>query len=144
MILFLDFDGVLHPFSPSNRAGAKDFRNLPELETLLRAYSEVEIVITSTRRLTTVLIGLQKRFSPDIAPRVIGTTPSLPMLNLETGQRQAEIDAWLKQHQREHEPWVALDDRADLFRAGAPLVLCCNGLGADQIKALETIFSSTR
>ncbi len=44
MILFLDFDGVLHPVN--NYVGGKtDFRRLPLLEDWLREYQEVHVVI---------------------------------------------------------------------------------------------------
>ena len=144
MVLFLDFDGVLHPFSPTNREGAKDFGLLPQLEGVLREYPHVEVVITSTRRLTTLLVGLRRAFSADIAKRVIGVTPSMPFLNLSIGQRQVEIEAWLRGKGRETEPWVALDDRADLFQPDAPLILCCNGITDTEIGQLSAQLSSGR
>ncbi|MEI8159118.1 MAG: HAD domain-containing protein [Burkholderiales bacterium] len=49
MVLFLDFDGVLHPqydgqAVPENVA----FCHLPRFESLMRAFHAVEIVISST------------------------------------------------------------------------------------------------
>jgi hypothetical protein len=142
MILFLDFDGVLHPFAPkTNPSGAKDFRFVPKLEDVLREYPEVEIVVTSSRRLTNVLLGLRRIFAADIAPRVVGTTPSMPYLMLAEGQRQAEVEAWLAQNNRSDEPWVALDDRADFYRPDAPLILCQNGLSPDNLVALRNFLA---
>lgn len=43
MILFLDFDGVLHPRAP----GQHLFSNLARLEAVLRDFEFVEVVITS-------------------------------------------------------------------------------------------------
>ena len=48
MILFLDFDGVLHP-EPCDEDG-EPFCNLPALEAILRDFPAVEIVISSMWR----------------------------------------------------------------------------------------------
>lgn len=71
MILFLDFDGVLHPRAP----GKGLFSNLAKLEAVLREFEFVEVVITSTWREDMPFEKLQELFSPDIRQRVIGITP---------------------------------------------------------------------
>ena len=51
MILFLDFDGVLHPEGEDHILnGGADFCFLPRLETLLREFPFVKIVISSSWR----------------------------------------------------------------------------------------------
>jgi hypothetical protein len=51
VILFLDFDGVLHPEGEAHiHDGGADFCFLPRLEALLREFPEVKIVISSAWR----------------------------------------------------------------------------------------------
>ena len=51
MILFLDFDGVLHPEGEDHIfKGGVDFCFLPRLEALLREFPQVKIVISSSWR----------------------------------------------------------------------------------------------
>ena len=69
--VFLDFDGVTHPWSES-----EDFRCLPVLEAVLRDYPETRVVIASDWRTLFSLPKLAARFSEDIRERVIDTTPS--------------------------------------------------------------------
>src|SRR5438128_5315956 len=74
MILFLDFDGVLHRFGDRI---ADYCRFLPRLEAVLRDYPDVKIVVSSDWRKHHTLEELKGFFSADIGKRVIGVTPSL-------------------------------------------------------------------
>lgn len=76
MILFLDFDGVLHPEGEYHihNVGA-DFCFLPRLDTLLREFSFVKIVISSSWREQLHYKTLLKPFSSDIRYRILGATP---------------------------------------------------------------------
>lgn len=117
MLLFLDFDGVLHQAIPYKKE--EQFVRLPLLEATLRQVPEVNVVISSSWRLQKTLAELREVFSQDIAVRIIGSTPAPydvdPTPDLRRHYRQAEIDAWLRAQKRLNEPWVALDDRADWF-----------------------------
>jgi hypothetical protein len=73
MIIFLDFDGVLHPFL--DRSGAKAFCYMPRLEKVLREFPSVQIVIASTQREVVSLALLKEQFTSDIAARIVGATP---------------------------------------------------------------------
>lgn len=119
MILFLDFDGVLHPFHRPNGALVL----LPEFERVVRDYPRLDIVISSSWRTGYSLEELRAFFSDDIAERIIDVTPVLPI----TGNlfvREAEIEAWLDTAGRRAEPWVALDDSELFFSPGcASLIL---------------------
>ena len=108
MILFLDFDGVLHPMD--RRDGCLSC--LAALETVLREFHEVEIVICSSWRLEYNLTQLRSMFSSDVAKCVIGLTPdgATKMESMEPYRREREIDDWLRENGREYEPWLALDD----------------------------------
>ena len=128
-LLFLDFDGVLHP-EPCYR-DEDLFCRRPLFEAVMREAPSVEIVITSTWRETRDLETLRGFFSDDIAVRIIGVTPSwLDLLALAeeigpTYLRQIEIEGFLRQQNRVWESWIALDDKAHWFRPFLPnLVLC--------------------
>lgn len=109
MILFLDFDGVLHPFSHPLEL----FSQLPDFERVMRDFPDVDIVISSTWREAHDLAQLRAIFSDDIAGRIIDVTPVFA----DTGHeyvREAEIRSWLRDRGRDGEAWVAIDD-TDFF-----------------------------
>jgi hypothetical protein len=111
MILFLDFDGVLHPLFTRPDLPPEESRPfcyLPRFATVLRDYPRVEVVISSTWRLKRDLSQLREPFPHDLRPRVIGATPHL-VDDERFGGRQREALHWLSHH-RPGSPWVALDD----------------------------------
>lgn len=117
-ILFTDFDGVLHP---EHCHESKHFCRLPILEDVLRRVPECQVVITSTWRLQQDLDSLRKRFSPDVASMIKDVTPKYSELHtvpptLVSYEREAECHAWLWANNSQHCPWLALDDRAWLYR----------------------------
>lgn len=66
MILFLDFDGVLHPWDPKTQLSEQQMFSLkPLLENTLRTFPNVEIVITSSWRQKYSLEKLRHLFSPN-------------------------------------------------------------------------------
>ena len=105
-ILFLDFDGVLHPAGP----GSAKFSRLGLLADLLRdpAFADVQIVVSSTWREIHSLARLRGFFPPDLQPRVIGSTPVLDEYDSDY-PRAEEIEAWLEE-QSPAPAWAALDD----------------------------------
>jgi hypothetical protein len=117
-ILFLDFDGVLHP---EHCHESKHFFCLDAFENALRHAPEVQVVITSTWRLQSSLEHLRRRFSADVAARIAGITPRFFELEnvpatLVGYEREAECHAWLWAHEVPHLPWLAVDDRSWLYR----------------------------
>jgi hypothetical protein len=110
MILFLDFDGVLHPFSRPNGP----LVHVPYFERVLRDFPDVDIVISSAWREAHSLQQLRAFFSEDIAQRIVGVTPQLDSLK-HPFIREAEIVAWLRDTGRASETWVAVDDIASFF-----------------------------
>jgi len=129
MLLFLDFDGVLHP----KGAGAPQFTQLPLFEAFLRKpeVKDVRIVISSTWRHAYELPKLRAFFSPDIGARILGGTPTLASYRTEY-ERGEEIEAWLGKHPSAF--WVALDDDEEGFapRLRPRLVLCDGTRGLDE------------
>jgi HAD domain in Swiss Army Knife RNA repair proteins len=146
MIVFLDFDGVLHPEPcyPDQFFCKRDL-----FEDVMRAYQSVEIVITSTWKKKHSLQALRSHFSLEIAKRIVDTTPDLrqtPELHElaesigPTYTRQVEIEGWLRKHDRVWESWVALDDRAYWFRPFEKNLLLCDaktGMDEDLATALR-------
>lgn len=118
MILFLDFDGVLHTEPCFDQT--KSFCFLPRLESVLRDYPQIKIVISSTWRESRSLEELQNLFSEDIAKRVVGVTPSwrdFPELFEVNGyQRHTEILIWLRYSAEPWVKWIAIDDKSFLFK----------------------------
>jgi hypothetical protein len=111
-ILFLDFDGVLHPVG----ASGMHFCCLPLLEAMLRepSHASVSIVISSTWRLAHPLARLRAFFSEDIRARIVGVTPALDDYDSEH-ERHEEINAWLQKAAVQR--WAALDDDIEGFPA---------------------------
>jgi hypothetical protein len=129
MILFLDFDGVLH----SELAPEADlFGLLPRLEAILRDFPDVQIVISSSWREHNSLDDLRAKFSPDIAPRIIGVTPVIPRVKQVAACREREILAWLESAGKKGEHWLALDDTEWQFKDHRDhLILCARHRGLD-------------
>lgn len=124
MMLFVDFDGVLHPRAP----GGNLFSNLARLGAVLRDFEFVEVVITSTWREDMEFDQLQELFSPDIRPRIIGATP---VVEIEfpagpEGSRQEEILLFLEQGNHKDRSWLALDDEERLFWPNCSNLIKCH------------------
>lgn len=147
MICFLDIDGVLH--SDPCYEDEKQFCNLPLFENVVRDLPHVEIVISSTWRITRSLIELQQLFSPDIRSKIVGVTP-LPHTfdappELALYHRHAEIEAWMTTFRKPWENWVALDDRYDWFKPFCGMLVVCDsktGLTYDTAIKLERKLSA--
>ncbi|NTV12195.1 MAG: hypothetical protein HGA47_15730 [Zoogloea sp.] len=105
--VFLDFDGVTHPWGE-----VEDFRCLPVFEDVVREFPEARIVIASDWRTLFSMKRLVARFSPDIQPRVVGSTPQIfPHRPAELhGLREREARQWLASRAAPDAPWCAVDD----------------------------------
>lgn len=133
LILFLDFDGVLHGI------GKPEFENLTRLENVLREHEHVDIVITSSRREIQPLSLLVERFQTDIRLRILGATPVLKTKwpPYPKHVRHAEILQYMADRQLKA-PWIALDDEANLFPPSCPQLILCNPLtGFDEEAAIH-------
>ena len=145
MILFLDFDGVLH--SALNAAGhPDDFNKLPLLENWLRQYPEVDVVISSSWREIKRMEALREIFSEDLRQRVVDKCPIIP-INEETNYyRYEEILTWIKLIKYDG-LWLALDDAAHEFPPFFDrLVVCQKNIGIDDsvIKKLTVKFKELK
>lgn len=145
-LLFLDFDGVLHP---EHCHESKHFCCLEVFEQAIRQAPDIDLVITSTWRLQNSLEQLRKRFSIDVAARIAGVTPRFADLKdvpatLVGYEREAECHAWRWSHNVPHLPWLAVDDRSWLYRPFCPSLFLVDGstglnpeLGAQLIARLR-------
>ncbi|CAN7464905.1 HAD domain-containing protein [Paraburkholderia hospita] len=139
MIVFLDFDGVLHPFRDRH---ARPFCDLSRFEGVIRRAPAASIVVTSTQREHQTLGQLRAPFASDIAARIVGVTP---VLMVESGAdlaglRYREILTYLQAHPTDE--WLAVDDDATLFPLGLEnLLLCEDGFGAREALRLAEALS---
>lgn len=136
MILFLDFDGVLHPEGEGHLpSDGKEFCFLPRFEALLRQFSDVKVVISSAWRKRLTFEALTAPFSEDIRRRIIGVTPPRGTGRVHSyAHRESEILAWLEQHGASGHQWVALDDAEWQFDTHKDrLVVCGSFSGFDDL-----------
>jgi len=156
VILFLDFDGVLHGNDAGLELNVRDeaslqsltdeqrrfitrdgrlivgenlFGHADRLAVALEPYPDVRIVITSTWRIYFELEALQRFLPPALAGRVIGITPQVFSRD-GVSQRVREIDAYFRKNDRGLEPWIALDDHDWPFISGggvSPYLILLDG-----------------
>lgn len=110
MILFLDFDGVLHPLSPQGMPRAP-FSRLPLLEDVLREFRSVRVVLTTAWRHSLTLEQLREVFSKDIAPRIVDATPAIS----RSATLYEEVRSFLDNDASLGEDWVVLCAESDGF-----------------------------
>ena len=137
MILFLDFDGVMHPVNQTDL-----FCREERLASVLRDFPCVEVVISSSWRETYTLKNMLTFFLTDLQSRIVGVTPVVEIRDAVdvSGVRLREINKYLVDTGNRHRRWVALDDAPELFLPRcAQLVLCDgnHGFGAAEEQTLR-------
>lgn len=136
MILFLDFDGVLHPLhdnvpTPENHDNVPTpadqlFCYLPRFEAAMRDFPMVKIVISSGRHWFT-LEQLRAIFSQDIADRIIDTTSKTKLADeYLLDKRECEILDWLLATSNEDTQWIAIADAVWQFKKHHDHLVACN------------------
>lgn len=135
MIIFLDFDGVLHP----EMYGEPDFARNPFFWKILRAMPDAQVVFsTSWRELCSVeqLIGYAtKGGGEDLARRFIGATPerlveegaNIYHAGKAYHRRHIECMLWLSGNNLTKRQWLAIDDVARWFPPDSPNLYLING-----------------
>jgi hypothetical protein len=129
-LIFLDFDGVLHPnFSTRSEY----FSQAGYLLDALDGHSEnVEIIISSSWRFHWSTNAIMQMLPKTLASMVTGITPVG-----EPGrhQRYREIQAYLRSRIGPHE-WRALDDAVNEFPKNCTELIECDGrIGLDDLSA---------
>lgn len=141
MIIFLDFDGVLHNTDVFVRSiessiaanlqeherkfltnkgklvdGESLFEHAERLALVLESFPDIRIVITSTWRLHFTLDSLKEFLPKPLADRVIGVTPQLFTISGNgVTLRSREISRYLQINCPADQQWIALDDTDYLF-----------------------------
>jgi hypothetical protein len=121
MILFLDFDGVLHPLMRHE----PDFCRLPLFWKILRACPDASVVLsTSWREIyrpEEIIEFATYGGGEDLTHRFIGSNPSVvrepgAYIAGRVYKREEQCLEWLRANGGKQQPWLALDDMAFWFR----------------------------
>ena len=135
-ILYLDFDGVLHPTS----LGIESFFCKASLLDALISQHAVSLVISSSWRFTHSLSELQSKLPQSLAKNVIGTTGGPAVGKFA---RYREIQNHLS-NQVVSTDWRALDDSYWEFPSNCKELIRCNpntGITPKEIKLLSSWLS---
>ncbi len=146
MIIALDFDGVTHPkYMP---AGSPPFPTLEQqlehafqaeklkiVEDILDALPNTKILISSTWRVEEHLKNpMMEALSDKIKDRLVGASYIIPYsrgMGQPNGHNEAEIQLWLEDNAPD-EPWLAVNDRKNMFYPDAPLYLVDGNIGLQE------------
>ena len=151
MILFLDFDGVLHSRDQPDDDPERVFAHVPLLAAWLQAWPGVDVVISSSWRLGHSQQAMVALLGPVIGSRVVGCTPwahqerddnvyPSAKLHVLTHERQVQVEAWMAASWDPERAWVALDDMPYLFEADCARLVACagrQGLLQENMQALD-------
>lgn len=125
VILFLDFDGVLHPLLSSE----PEFCRLDLLWKILRACPDAKVVFSTSWREVyrpeEMVEFVTYGGGEDLSHRIIGRTPSIKVEE-PCDRRDLEIQSWLDVNDHSG-PWLAIDDMPELFNGGHPNLYVVNG-----------------
>lgn len=134
LLLFLDFDGVLHGWN------TKIFSRLEAFENFLRDHKHIRVVFSTSWRESHTFEKLTEYFAEDVRAQFLGSTKIL----------QVKWPPYIK-HERHVEcvefmtslgytgNWIAIDDADDLFEPECENLFLVNGsFGLDE-KAVECL-----
>lgn len=125
MILFLDFDGVLHP----HLRHEPDFCRNELLWQILHTCPDTQVVFSTSWRdsykFDEMIEFVTCGGGEDLQHRIIGSIPNLEKEGLY-GRRDLEIQSWIDTNDYA-EQWLAIDDVPDLFNGGHPNLYIVNG-----------------
>lgn len=121
-MLYLDFDGVLHPESVyllhkrgpqlQHAPGHSLFEHCSRLEDVLAPYPGVHIVLSTSwvRRYRGSVARVSRRLTPGLQARVVGATYHSRMDPAEFAAAPRGMQIWSDVLRRKPEAWLALDD----------------------------------
>jgi len=128
LILFLDYDGVLHP-DPCPEEH-RLFENAERLADALKEFPEVGIVLSTSWRNVRSEKELVEPLPAPLRARVLGFTPRFGEFAATACRmpyrRHAECEQWLMIHDMADVPWWALDDRAYWFAPYCENLIQCD------------------
>ncbi|WP_186052482.1 HAD domain-containing protein [Burkholderia gladioli] len=121
-LIFLDFDGVLHPESVYllhkrgpillNAPGHRLFEHCVLLEQVLEPYPDVRIVLSTSwvRRYRGSIARVSNRLTPHLRARVVGATYHSGMDPEQFAAAPRGMQVWSDVLRRKPDAWLALDD----------------------------------
>lgn len=131
-VLFLDFDGVLHP-GPGVTSTLTHWCWLPVLTKLLSLHADVRVVVHSTWRHDHDLDELRALLC-GVGERVIAATEGVGRLD--------GIERWLAAHPEVSSHRILDDDEADfLYALPAQLILCDSAQGISDERAQQLLLA---
>ena len=119
--IFLDYDGVIAPFSRNNKTHQDSSVCMGYLSDILDLYPETYIVLTTDNRYSYSFDELKAWFPEDVAERIIGMTtidmyhpkPSDTEERISlygTDTRDREIALYINEHDLDPDDCIAIDD----------------------------------
>jgi hypothetical protein len=147
VILFLDFDGVLHP-DPCFDA-ERMFEKVPRLTSVLDEFPEIRLVLSTSWRIENSLAQMCELLGTSLSARVIGATPHFASFHtpsvLRPYPRHAECLQWMITNGDTKREWIAIDDRASMFAPDCDrLIQCDSSQGLDEPTAGRLRFALLR
>ena len=146
LILFLDFDGVLHPDPCPDKS--RLFENAARLADALDEFPEVAIVLSTSWRNVRPENELLEPLPASLRARVLGITPRFGDFTAACSRipyrRHAECEQWLISNDLADSPWWALDDRAYWFAPYCENLIQCDAqMGFDERACAHLISTLT-
>lgn len=113
-LLFLDFDGVLHPVMANEH---EKFRPeaIHSVNKILDELGAKAVLSTAWRMESSI-----DRFNSWFKGRIVDSTPVHELGRNKEHSRYHEIIGFLKSHEWSHIPWIAIDDKRSHFPASSP------------------------
>jgi hypothetical protein len=146
VVLFLDFDGVLHPDPcPPQRL----FEHAPRLAATLAEFPATGVVLSTSWRTFLTHAQLLALLPDALRNHVLGVTPRFGEFPappaLAPYRRHAECVQWVRAHGVDEAAWLALDDRPSWFAPYCEhLIACDSRLGFDDDAAARLRFALAR
>jgi len=121
-VLYLDYDGVLHPEDVYllhkrgpillNSPGHSLFEHCKLLEEVLEPYPEVQIVLSTSwvRRYRGSIVRVSRRLTPSLQARVVGATYHSRMNREDFAAAPRGMQIWADVLRRWPVEWLAMDD----------------------------------
>jgi hypothetical protein len=128
VLLFLDFDGVLHNYT-NGYTGTDQFSNRHFVEDILRRHQNISVVVSSSWAKSIELGLLMKFFSEDVRSRFVGS------IRFHTDSRREDVLKYLQTRGETDTLWVAVDDMA-FYEDSDPIVWTNHRTGLTETTAL--------
>lgn len=143
MILFLDFDGVMHPRGKNSDVDCL-FQSAPVLWVLLAQNPDLDVVLSTSWRTDYPFDVLQEfctyEGGEQYINRIVGANPKV---NFD--KRGLECRLWMDNN-RPCDAWLAVDDDASLYDSGCDTYIVNpeTGLTMSDVGPIQSLIDSLR